>query len=110
LSVAGRELNNNLSQWTLNLNTLVIYRKAGVLSKLTGSCVVFSQPSNTPALRYDVSEGQIKHHLLNDELMLENGNFGFIFCFNEVNMLKGIKGFAPTGMLGTKWSFSAIME
>ncbi len=24
--------------------------------------------------------------------MLENGNFDFIFCFNEVNMLKDIRG------------------
>jgi hypothetical protein len=31
--------------------------------------------------------------------MLENGDFDFIFCFNEVNMLKGIRGFAPTGIL-----------
>ena len=51
-----------------------------------------------PVLQYDVSEGQIKHHLLNAELMLENGNFDFIFCFNEVNMLKGIKGFALIGL------------
>jgi len=29
---------------------------------------------------------------------LENWNFGFIFCFNDVNMLKGIRGFAPAGL------------
>jgi len=31
--------------------------------------------------------------------MVETENFYFIFCFNDVNMLKGIRGFAPTGML-----------
>jgi hypothetical protein len=31
---------------------------------------------------------------------LENWNFGFIFCFNDVNMLKGIRDFAPAGMMG----------
>jgi hypothetical protein len=31
--------------------------------------------------------------------MLENENFDFIFCFNDVNMLKGIWGFAPTEIL-----------
>jgi len=30
--------------------------------------------------------------------MLENGNFGFIFCFNDVNMLKGIRSVAPIGL------------
>jgi hypothetical protein len=34
--------------------------------------------------------------------MLETGNFYFIFCYNGVNMLKGIRGFAPIGMMGTK--------
>jgi len=31
--------------------------------------------------------------------MLENTDFCFIFCFNEVNMLRGIRGLAPTGMM-----------
>jgi hypothetical protein len=26
------------------------------------------------------------------------GLFDFIFCFNDVDMLKGIRGFDPTGM------------
>jgi len=32
-------------------------------------------------------------------LFVEFDLFNFIFCFNDVNMLKGIRGFAPTGML-----------
>jgi len=33
------------------------------------------------------------------KLFVEFDLFNFIFCFNDVNMLKGIRGFAPTGML-----------
>ncbi len=31
--------------------------------------------------------------------MVGHRNFRFIFCFNDVNMLKGIWGCAPIGML-----------
>ena len=35
--------------------------------------------------------------------MLENGDFDFIFCLNDVNMLKGIRGFVSPGIL-EKWN------